>query len=103
MLAVALIFIIIGVLIKYGKMYFLIAGYNTMSTEDQKKYDIEGIATLFFRVMIGMALVLIVGFLISKQLEIPKIENISIIVAIGIGLPYLLIKSNSKKFKKNSK
>ncbi|WP_231961659.1 DUF3784 domain-containing protein [Urechidicola croceus] len=84
-------------------MYFLIAGYNTMSTEDQKKYDIEGIATLFFRVMIGMALVLIVGFLISKQLEIPKIENISIIVAIGIGLPYLLIKSNSKKFKKNSK
>jgi hypothetical protein len=34
---VAVIFIILGILIKYGKLYVLIAGYNTMSKEEQKK------------------------------------------------------------------
>ena len=30
MLVGAIILIILGILIKYGKMHFLIAGYNTM-------------------------------------------------------------------------
>ena len=44
-ITVATIFIILGVAIKYGKLYFLIAGYNTMSKEKQKTYDIAGIAS----------------------------------------------------------
>jgi len=47
MVIVAFIFILLGIVIKHGKMYFLIAGYNTMSKEEKAKYDIEGIATLF--------------------------------------------------------
>jgi hypothetical protein len=33
----ALVFILLGILIKYRKMYFLIAGYTTMPKEKQKK------------------------------------------------------------------
>ena len=47
MILTAIIFIILGILIKYGKMYFLIAGYNTMSKKEKEKYDIKGIATVF--------------------------------------------------------
>lgn len=79
MIEVAIIFIVLGVLIKYGKMYFLIAGYNTMRKEEKARYNIEGIATVFGNTMFGMALIII------------------------IGIPYLLIKSNSDKYRIKNK
>lgn len=99
MIGIAVFFIILGILIKYGKMYFLIAGYNTMSKEEREKIDIKGIATIFRNVMFGMALVIIIGYFIAKKLDYPNIENIAFFGAILIGIPYLLIKSNSKKYK----
>ncbi len=98
MIFTALIFIIIGVLVKYGKMYSLIAGYNTMSAEKKAGYDIEGIATLLKNVFFGMALLIILGYIISKSLENPMVENISFFGALLIGIPYLLVKSNSDKY-----
>ncbi len=99
MILVALIFILLGILIKNGKMYNLIAGYNTMSKEKQEKVDIEGIATLMRTVLFGMALIVLLGFFISKVTENSKIETISLFVTILIGIPYLLVKSNSDKYK----
>ena len=61
MIVAAIIFIILGILIKYGKMYWLIAGYNTMPIEEKEKYSIKGIANLFGNVMFGMALIIISG------------------------------------------
>lgn len=43
------------------KMYWLIAGYNTMTKEEKEKYNIEGIANVFWTAMSGMALVIISG------------------------------------------
>jgi len=37
----AFIFLLIGIVIKHFKCYFLIAGYNTMTKEQQAKVDIE--------------------------------------------------------------
>jgi hypothetical protein len=99
MIGIAILFIILGILIKYGKMYFLIAGYNTMSKEEKEKIDIKGIATIFRNVMFGMALTIITGYFIANKFENPNIENIAFFGAILIGIPYLLIKSNSKKYK----
>jgi hypothetical protein len=96
---VALLFIVLGLLIKYGKMYFLIAGYNTMSAEKKAKYDIEGIAEVFKNAMFGMGFLMIIGVLIAARLEQPNIEYIGMFVALLIGLPYLLIKVNSKQYK----
>ena len=99
MIFTALIFIIIGVLVKYGKMYSLIAGYNTMSDEKKAAYDIEGIATLLKNVFFGMALLIILGYIISKSLENPMLENVAFFTAMAIGIPYLLIASNSDRYK----
>lgn len=98
MILIAILFIILGVLIKYGKMYFLIAGYNTMPKEEKEKLDIEGIATVFRNAMFGMALLIIIGFFVAKWLESPKIEGYTFWRSMLIGIPYLLIKSNSKKY-----
>lgn len=80
-------------------MYFLIAGYNTMSKEEKEKIDIKGIATLFRNVMFRMALTIIVGYFVANSFENSTIENIAFFAAIIFGVPYLLIASNSKKYK----
>ncbi len=99
MILAAIIFIVLGILIKYGKMYFLIAGYNTMPKEEKEKYNIEGIASLFRNAMFGMALILIIGYFVSKGSDNPNMKSYFLYAAIGIGIPYLLILSNSKKYK----
>ncbi|MCK0157907.1 DUF3784 domain-containing protein [Cellulophaga sp. F20128] len=99
MIVAAIIFIILGILIKYGKMYWLIAGYNTMPKEEKEKYNIEGIANLFRNVMFGMALIIISGYLIAELTENPNIQNYAFWTSMIIGIPYLLIKSNSNKYK----
>ena len=99
MLIVAIIFIVLGILIKYGKMYFLIAGYNTMPKAKKEKYNIDGIATLFRNAMFGMAIIIIAGNVIAEWIENPKFEDYAFWAALIIGVPYLLIKSNSKTYK----
>lgn len=101
MIFAALIFIFIGLLIKNGKMYNLIAGYNTMSDKEKSKYNIEAIATLFRNVMFFMAFLIVIGYVLSKIFKDPSILAIAFWIAIGIGMPYLIIQSNTKKFKSN--
>jgi len=72
-----------------------------MSKEEQAKYDIDKIATLFRNVMFFMAFVILIGYIIATQMNNEKIEIFSISLAVLIGIPYLLIKSNSKKYKKS--
>ncbi|MDW7729292.1 MAG: DUF3784 domain-containing protein [Bacillota bacterium] len=40
-LSLALFLFLLGGLIKYGKVHWLIAGYNTLSEEEKDKYKIE--------------------------------------------------------------
>ena len=99
MVIVAIIYVALGILIKYGKMYFLIAGYNTMSKEEQAKYDIEGLATLFRNVMFAMAFILILGYFATRWFQIPNGEWLALLISAVVGIPYLLIKSNSDQYK----
>lgn len=101
MIAVAILFIVLGILVKYGKMYFLIAGYNTMPKEEKEKYNIEGIATVFRNAMFGMALIIIAGDFIAQLTENSDIQLYAFVASMIIGVPYLLIQSNAKKFKKS--
>ena len=99
MIGISIIFIILGILIKYGKMYFLIAGYNTMTKAEKEKVDIKGIATVFRNAMFGMAIIMLLGYFIAEKLENPKLHSITFFGAIMIGIPYLLIQTNSKKYR----
>lgn len=99
MILVPVIFILIGVLIKYGKMYFLIAGYNTMTQKEKQHCDIEGIATLMKNVMFGMAFVMIAGLLLSYWTGISDYKFHALVLVLVVGVPYLLIKANSDRYK----
>ncbi|MGB0999706.1 MAG: hypothetical protein ACPGVE_05145, partial [Flavobacteriales bacterium] len=61
----------------------------------------EGIANVFRNAMFGMALIIISGYLIAKLTEITNIQNYTFWTSMIVGIPYLLIASNSKKYKKN--
>ncbi|WP_424492569.1 DUF3784 domain-containing protein [Salinimicrobium sp. GXAS 041] len=80
-------------------MYFLIAGYNTMSKEKREKYDIKGIASLFWNVMLGMALAILFGLMLSQWME-SNVQTFFFFGALAIGIPYLLIKSNSSRYRR---
>ncbi|SDE84512.1 protein of unknown function [Pricia antarctica] len=99
MIQMAILFIIIGAVVKYGKAYFLIAGYNTLPKKEKAKYNIDGIATVFRNTFFAMAIGLLMGYFLSDWINIQNFENIVAISCIVIGVTYLLIKSNSKKFK----
>ena len=99
MMVPAIILTVAGILIKYGKNYYLIAGYNTMSKERKDKYDISRIADLTGNVLFAMALLIMIGYFMAVWLDDPSIEMISLYTAVFIGVPYLLIKSNSRKYK----
>jgi uncharacterized protein DUF3784 len=99
MIAVAIIFIILGIAIKHGKMYSLIAGYNTMPKAEQQKIDIAAIATVLRNALFGMAGIMIFGLLLAEWFKTPVVENIGFYGALILGIPYLLIGANSKKYR----
>lgn len=98
LLWLALFFIVLGVCIKYGKMYFLIAGYNTLSKEKKATYDIEKIASVFRNGMFGMSAILILGQVLNFYVGLSK--DITFSCAMTVGFPYILIRSNSSKFRR---
>jgi hypothetical protein len=99
MIFIAILFLVLGALVKYGKMYFLIAGYNTMSSSEKEKTHVEEIANVFRNTMFGMALIILSGYMISKFTDDPSIQQTVFFAAIFIGVPYLIIASNLKKNK----
>ncbi|RDI12132.1 DUF3784 domain-containing protein [Flavobacterium sp. AG291] len=99
MLAVAFIFIVAAIAVKYGKMYNLIAGYNTMSPAEKAKINIEAIATLFRNVFFGMAAVLIVSEILIQYSVWPELGEYIQIPALLIGTLWILLRSNSKKYR----
>lgn len=91
--------ILLGFAIKHFKLYFLIAGYNTMGKAEKEKVNIEKVATLFRNVLGFIGLVMIVMGISNSYIQNPKIINIFFYVIIGGSVLFLLIKSNSKAYK----
>ena len=98
-LIAGIISIILGLLIKYGKMYFLIAGLNTMNHKQRAEYNLEKIGTLFRNVFCIWGILFIIGYLLSKHFENNVFELIFILVPVLAGCAILIYKSNSDKYK----
>ena len=101
MILTAVIFIVLGIVVKNGKMYNLIAGYNTLSDNDKSKFDIEGIALVFRNTLCSMGIAILIGVVIDKVLgQQDHISFYVMMISCAIGIPYLLITTNSSKYKK---
>lgn len=64
-LGVALILIVIGILVKYRKWYWLISGYNTLSAAEKDKVDIKRLGNLTGNLLFGLAGIFIISFVLS--------------------------------------
>jgi hypothetical protein len=89
--------IILGLLIK--RFPDLLAGYNTMSKEEQKKVDINGLTSIIRGCLIVIGSIIIIGSLMSILFNINKVSIYLIPVSIVVFFPYLLIKA--KKYNHN--
>lgn len=96
-LPLTLMFVTIGVLIKYFKCYWLISGYNTASDEKKEKIDIVGLGNLMgnFCFFLG-GVFLILGILNYFKISI---GTIAVFPIICVSIIYLIIKA--QKFDKN--
>lgn len=99
-LLIGISIILLGIAVKHFKLYFLIAGYNTMSKEDKEKVNIEKVAALLRNVLIIIGLAIILLGVAYSYLENPEIANYIFYAVIFGSVIYLLIKSNSKAYKK---
>ncbi|CAM3322290.1 DUF3784 domain-containing protein [Aequorivita lipolytica] len=98
-LYVGIFIILLGIVVKHFKLYFLIAGYNTMSKADKKKVKIEKVATLLRNVftIIGVSIILL--GITSSYLENPEMASYLFFPVVIVSVIYMLVKSNSKAYK----
>jgi len=98
-LIIGIVLIIAGLLIKYGKMYFLIAGLNTMNHKQRAEYNLEKIGTLFRNVLSLMGICMIIGNLLTRHFENYLFDLFFIVVPVITGCIILIYKSNSDEYK----
>lgn len=101
MIILGLIFIVLSTGIKYGKMYYLIAGYNTMSKAEKAKVDIQGVASLMMKVFGAIGIALIIASILIDYYNAHEIEGYVIAPIVISGTLWLVIRSNSKKYRIN--
>jgi uncharacterized membrane protein YcjF (UPF0283 family) len=94
MIIIGLIFIVLGFGVKYAKMYYLIAGYNTMPAAEKAKINIKAVAALFWNVFGSLGVVLIVSELLMDYFNREEFGYIQL-PAILIAILWILIRSNS--------
>jgi len=84
--------IVIGILIKHARMYFLIAGYNTMPKERKQHFDIKGFSTLFRNCFILMGVIIIAGQYVLFWAGWKNGPLWIVTISVGCIIPYLILK-----------
>lgn len=92
--------LLLGILIRTGKVNFLIAGYNTMSKEEKAKVNIEAVCKYLGKIIILAAIVLLIGVVLLYLNIFTKIVLIAswaifTVLIIG-GVIYLNVNSKFK-------
>lgn len=64
---VPLLFVVLGILIKYFRWYWLISGYNTMPAEKKKNVDAQGLGNFMGNCMFVIAGIFLAGIIIDSM------------------------------------
>ncbi len=105
MLFAAIILILLAILIKFGKMHFLVAGYNALSREQKKIYDIKRIANWTSCYLFFLGIILIIGYFIERKVGANKWIDWIIFSTVLFGFiqGILIYKNSVSKQSKNKK
>lgn len=87
----SIIFIILGICIKYFKAYWLISGYNTMSVEKKKNVDIKGLGNIMGNFCFFLAGIIFV-YTLSLIFEL-MLLSITVGIIFVVSIIYIIIKS----------
>ena len=93
-LFVNIIFIVIAFGINKKNAKYLLAGYNTMSTEQREKFDIEGFLIFFKKYFLQVAFYSTLIFIFLSLLVNPGAAIIGYTFSIILPTPYLIIMGN---------
>ena len=83
--------VLLGVMVKYYKAYWLISGYNTMSLEKKKNVDVVGLSRFIGNMCFVMAAIMLIAtvfFMVGKE----AIAGIVFVFIVPVSI-YMVIKS----------
>lgn len=100
-LIVGLFMIGIGFLVKSSPD--LIAGYNTMSKDNKKNVDIEGLSTFMRNGLITIGLSIIIGYYLFKWIGFKMIASSMLFIVTLVGVTILVIKAQKFDHNKTKK
>jgi hypothetical protein len=89
--AIAVLFIVIGVAIKYYKCYWLISGYNTATEEKRENIDVEGLGKFIGNCCFVMGVLFVLGAIVALMGS-KGAAVLVIILVIGV-IIYMLIQA----------
>lgn len=99
MIVVISLFIVMGIFLVNGKGSFLIAGYNTMSAEEKKKYDKTELSKFTGKMMFALAFSMIL-WVLSEVYGIDWLFVVGLILFIFITLFMIVYVNVGQKFRK---
>ncbi|GAA0736526.1 DUF3784 domain-containing protein [Clostridium oceanicum] len=99
LVAVTLLFVILGIVLKCGKGSFLIAGYNMASEEEKAKYDEKALCNFMGNLMLVIsAIIIFMGICLVLELESLKPIATCLIPIVTIGA--IIYTNTGNRFKK---
>ena len=93
------LFILIGIMLSLGKWSFLIAGFNTMSKEEQEKYDVISLCKFTGKIMFVVAFSIAL-FILSDILMMPILLNIGVVIIISSVIFAVIYANTGNRFEK---
>ena len=97
-LIVALLFVVLGIVIRLGKANWLIAGYNTSSKGEKAKYDEKALCRFVSNLLFVLAAIeILIGFAYYLNLVSVVVIGYILMVAVVIGSVIYLNTGNRYK------
>ena len=91
--------VIYGIFLMNGKGYSLIAGFNSKSDEELKKYDVVAVCKFFGKIIFALA-VSIVFWILGEYYHLTWLIVFGVVLFLGIIIFYLVYIKNWSRFKK---
>ncbi|WP_246941048.1 DUF3784 domain-containing protein [Bacillus pinisoli] len=93
------LFIVLGIILSYGKGSFLIAGYNTMPKEEKEKYDTVALCKFMGKMMFALSFSMGL-WVFSEVFEAQWLFIVGLLLFIGTCLFIVIYSNTGDRFKK---
>lgn len=98
-IGIILLFVLLAIPFFMGKGAFLIAGYNTMSPEEQEKIDAPALCRFMAKILLGLAFSVLL-WLLSSVFSLGWLMTAGIFLLIGVIVFALIYANTGHRFEK---